>query len=168
MDNNKKIKDNKSFWEVDKAVKRLIWRLSPKENGNYFKFEPNESDFNALKSILGSLDRNKKINIANNTLFAKLYIYHLTMNIRHFETTVLNSYPEKELKRMLDKPLEMFVQSFYNDLHNNQLNKLLKTENEKEQKDILESVEQLKKTYTLDYVRGKLFDSINKSLKTYS
>uniref|UniRef100_UPI003F6CBE99 hypothetical protein n=1 Tax=Polaribacter sp. TaxID=1920175 RepID=UPI003F6CBE99 len=121
MDNEKKIKDNKDFWDVDKSVKRLIWRLAPKENGQYFKFEPNENDFNALKSLLGSLDRDKKINVANNVLFAKLYIYHLTMNIRYFNTTVLENYPAQDLNRMLSKPLSMFYKSFHKDLQDNQL-----------------------------------------------
>jgi hypothetical protein len=168
MDNEKKIKDNKDFWDVDKSVKRLIWRLSPKENGQYYKFEPNQNDFNALKSLLGSLDRDKKINVANNVLFAKLYIYDLTMRIRYFGTTVLDNYPVQDLNRMLSKPLSMFYKSFHKDLQDNQLNKLLDTENEKEQKEILKEYERLKKTFTLEFVSSKLDDMINKALKRFS
>lgn len=168
MDNEKKIKDKKDFWDVDKSVKRLIWRLSPKENGQYYKFEPNENDFKSLKSILGSLDRDKKINVANNVLFAKLYIYHLTMNIRYFETTVLNSFPEKDLHNLLSKPLGLFIKAFYNDLQENQLNKLLKTNDENKQKEIVNDYERLKETFSLDYVTDKLLESINNALKKYS
>lgn len=167
MDNNKKIQENKEFWNEQKAVKRLIWRLAPKENGTYSRFEPNETDFNALKSLLGSLDRDKKINVSNNVLFAKLYIYNLTMNIRHFETTVLEDYPAKDLSLLLSKPLDLFYQSFYKDLQDNQLNKLLKVP-ESEQKEVLKEYQRLKETFTLDIVTSKLDSMINQCLKKYS
>lgn len=167
MDNEKKIQENKEFWNEQKSVKRLIWRLAPKENGSYSRFQPDKTDFNALKSLLGSLDRDKKINVANNVLFAKLYIYHLTMNIRKFETTVLDDFPAKDLSLLLDKPLDLFYQSFYNDLQDNQLNKLLKVP-EPEQEEVIKEYKRLKETFTLEMVTSKLDDMINKSLKRYS
>lgn len=166
--NEKKIEDYKTFWNVEKAVKRLIWRLSPKENGKYFSFEPNKDDFNALKSILGDLDRQKKINLPNNVLFAKLYIYILTQNIRFYETTALNDYPNKDLAKMLNTPLDYFYQAFYNDLHNNQFNKLLKSESKENDLEILKEFEELKKTFTLELITSKLDNMINESLKKYS
>lgn len=168
MHNEDKIKRNKEFWEVDKAVKRLVWRLAPNSKGEYSNFRVLEDDFNALKSILGSLDRDKKINVSNNVLLAKLYIYHLTMNIRYFGTTVLDEYPQKDLGRLLDLPLEKFTQAFYKDLIDNQLNKLVETDNENEQKEILKQYEDFKKTFTLEFVENKLFDMVNKALKRYS
>ena len=110
--------------ELKKAGERLLWRLSPKENGDYTTFKANENDFNALKTILEHINRQEKISLKNQSLFAKLFIYELTMEIRDLQTTVLNPFPLKKLSNLLKRPLESFYDAFYKDLINNQLNKL--------------------------------------------
>ena len=55
MDNRSKIQKEKDFRDVEKSVKRLIWRLAPNENGDFTSFLPNTNDFNSFKSILGSM-----------------------------------------------------------------------------------------------------------------
>ena len=168
MDNNEKIKRNKDFWDVVKAVKRLVWRLAPNDKGEYSNFRVLEDDFLALKSILGEIDRLNKINLPNNTLFAKLYIYHLTMNIRHFGTTVLDNYPHSDLHRLLSKPLDLFFQSFYNDLQDNQLNKLLNCKTDEEKKEVWNDFVKYKETFTLQFITEKLTSQINEALKRFS
>lgn len=168
MDNRSKIQKEKDFRDVEKSVKRLIWRLAPNENGDFTSFLPNTNDFNSLKSILGSLDRDKKINVSNNVLFAKLYIYHKTMIIRHYGTTALELETQKEISRLLEKPLDLYFEAFHRDLHDNQLNKLMDSKTEKEKIEIIEQYKNLKKTFTLDYVKSKLLEEINEALKTFS
>lgn len=164
---NDKIKQNKEFWDIEKSAKRLIWRLAPNEKGETQSFKPNENDFNALKSILGSLDREKNKSMSYAPLFAKLFIYVLNQNIRHLETTFLDTIPEKELSRLLNTNVELFFKAFYNDLKDNQLNKLTKTDDKNKQNEILKEYQDLQKTYTYDYVKGQLIDMINKALKRF-
>jgi hypothetical protein len=168
MDNEEKIKRNKEFWNVDKAVKRLVWRLAPNNKGEYSNFKVVEDDFYALKSILGSLDREKNKVLSYAPLFAKLYIYHLTMNIRYYETTVLNEFPHYDLHKLLDKPLHLFFEAFYTDLQNNQLNRLIDCKTEEEKDQVLKDYKYYQKTFTLEYITDKLTKQINEALKTYS
>ena len=124
--NHKKIEDNKNHWDVKKSGERLLWRFATDEKGNYKSFTPNENDFVALKSVLGFINRQTNENVENNQLFAKLFIYHLTMEIRQFGTTVFNDYPLDKITKLLKTPLHLFCKAFYDDLHHNQLNKLVK------------------------------------------
>lgn len=125
MSNQTKIQENKEYWDVKRSGEKLLWRLSPDDDGKFKSFTPNLKDYNALKSVLGWINRQTSKNVDNNVLFAKLYIYHLTMNIRHYGTTVLNEFPTNDLLRLLDTPLNLFYKSFHQDLHGNQLNKLV-------------------------------------------
>lgn len=154
-------------YDLKKAVNRFQFRFTKQENGDYKNFKPNHSDIEAINTILSWINRQKEDSVRNNHLFAKLYIYHLTMNIRHYQTTVLDDYPQKDLSRLLDKPLELFYQSFYNDLIDNQLNKLLHTETEKEDVAILKEYEDFKKTFTLGIVKSKLTDMISEALNRF-
>lgn len=167
MDNDKKIKENKEFWDVDRAVKRLIWRLSPNNKGEYNTFKPTKDDFNAFKSILGSLDREKNKSVSYAPLFAKLYLFVLTQNIRFYETTFFSDFPTKDLHRMLDTPIELFFKSFYNDFTSNQLNKLSDSNSVKINNEIINDYKKLQETFTYDLIKGQLIDLINKALKTY-
>lgn len=167
MDNFDKIKRNKEFWDVDKAVKRLIYKFSPNEKGLYPYFRVSEHDFNAFKSILGSLDRNKKLNVLNHSLFAKLYIYNLHMAINHFGTTVLDGYPHQDLHNKLRMPLGYFYKAFHSDLHLNQLNKLNKKNDTEKNNDIIKEFKQLQKTFTLEFVSSTLEKHINECLQAY-
>lgn len=112
-------------WDLKKAGQRLLWRLQPAEDG-YKSFKPNDNDFAALKCILTFVNNQLSEVVNNNKLFAKLYIYHLTMNIRYYETTVLDPFPSTDLHKLLDRPLAVFYKAFYKDLIDNQLNKLTK------------------------------------------
>ncbi len=80
----------------DKAINRLHWRFT-----QGMQFKPNKNDADALNIVFDWITRQKEINVLNNDLFAKLYIYHLNQNIRHFKTTVFNNTPQKDLSRIL-------------------------------------------------------------------
>lgn len=155
-------------YDLKKAVNRFQFRFTKNSNGSFNTFKPNTDDIQAINTIFGWITRQKKESVLNNSLFAKLYIYHLTMNIRHYETTVLNDYPQKDLSRLLDLPLGSFVKSFYNDLQDNQLNKLLKTEDKNKQLEIINQHQDLKKTFTLEIVESKLFDMVSEALNRFN
>ena len=107
-------------FNLDKAVNRLRWRFS-----NETTFKPNNEDVEALNTVFEWINHQKKETLNKHTLFAKLFIYHLTMNVRHYETTILNDFPQKDIISLLEKPLDLYFKAFHQDIHNNQLNKLV-------------------------------------------
>ena len=145
MENEEKIKYSKEYWNVKNAGKRLLYKLSPMKNGNYRTIEVDESDFNALKSLLGYINRVESKTIYNNELFAKLYIMELVGQIRESETTVFNDFLFKNIS--------------------NQLNRL--TENNfdtKEADEIIKDRIRFEETFSLDYVKTKLNEMMNATL----
>jgi hypothetical protein len=165
MENEQKIKYSKEYWDVKNAGKRLLYKLSPMKNGKYRTIEVDESDFNALKSLLGYINRVEDKTIYNNELFAKLYIMELVGQIRENETTVFNSFIFERLSNQLGKPLDLYYKAFYDDLCANQLNRL--TENNfdtKEADEIIKDRIRFEETFSLDYVKTKLNEMMNATL----
>lgn len=165
MNNEKKIKQNKEYWDVKNSGKKLLWRLSPNKKGEYIAFKPTENDFNALKSLLGYINRVESKTIYNNQLFAKLYIMHLTQEIRKNETTIFNDFIFNELSNKLSLTLDLYYKAFYEDLCSNQLNRLTRgTFTDKEGNEILMDFKRFKDTFSLDYVTSKLDEMMNLTL----
>tara|TARA_R110000787_G_C13390078_1_gene442566 strand:- start:941 stop:1528 length:588 start_codon:yes stop_codon:yes gene_type:complete len=192
--------------ELEKAGKNLLYKLSPNKDGVYFNFKPTESDFKDLKTVLGWINRQTELSLKNNTLFAKLFIYELTMEIRSYGTTVLNPLPLNKLSSILKKPLPLFYDAFYKDLINNQLNKLVEFDEineglredianaeenypnyegittkedyiekkqsqiitEEKRLDVIKEYNELKKTFTYDFVIDKLNSNIVESINKFS
>ena len=168
MNNFKKLADNKTFWNVQKAGEKLLWRLSPQKNGEYKAFKPNESDFNALKSILGMINRIEKNNVANNRLFAKLYILFLTQEIRYHETTVFNDDIFTLVNAKLNYSLESYYAAFMNDLHGNQFNRILIDETEMDELETIKAAQKFKEKHTPDFCIPIINKAMNHALLTYS
>ena len=192
--------------ELEKAGKNLLYKLSPSKEGVYFNFKPTENDFKDLKTVLGWINRQTELSLKNNTLFAKLFIYELTMEIRSYGTTVLNPLPLNKLSSILKKPLPLFYDAFYKDLINNQLNKLVEFDEineglredianaeenypnyegitskedyikkkqsqiitEEKRLDVIKEYNELKKTFTYDFVIDKLNSNIVESINKFS
>jgi hypothetical protein len=168
INNTKKIKDNKDFWNVKKAGQRLQWRMQPNENGEYKTFKVNEDDFKALNSILGLCNRLQNLNPLDNVLFEKLLIRFMTQEIRHHGTTIFNRNLLKEISTILAYPLEDFYTAFYNDLHSNQLNRLLTNKTNKEDLETIEVHKKFKESCTFDYVRESIHKTKNELLLKHS
>ena len=90
--NETKIKHSKEYWDVKNSGKRLFYKMKPRQNGEYVDFKLCEDDFNAIKSLLGYINRVEKKTILNNQLMAKLYIMQLVGEIRNGKTTIFNSF----------------------------------------------------------------------------
>ena len=164
-ENEKKIKYSQEYWDVKNSGTRLFHKLSPREDGTFKPFEPTQSDFNALKSILGYINRVENKTILNNSLFAKLYIMHLTQEIRRNETTVFNQTMFKSLSSKLALPLEMYYKIFYDDLCNNQFNRLTKSDfTDKDGNEVVMNYERFKETFPIEYVTDKLIKAMNLTL----
>lgn len=165
MHNEDKINYSKQFWNVKNSGKRLLYKLSPMKNGKYRTFEPTIEDLNALKSLLGYINRVENKTIYNNQLFAKLYIMELVGQIRENETTVFNDFIFTQISNQLSKPLDLYYKAFYQDLCSNQLNKLTKDSfKDKEGDDIIMDYKRFKDTFSLEYVASKLDEMINITL----
>lgn len=150
-------------YDLKKAIDRIQWRFRI-ENNDYVNFKPNKLDLDAINTFIRWIASQKKESLNNNVLFAKLFIYTKTQFIRKNQTTVLDGFATKELCRLLDIPLNFYYDAFYNDLHDNQLNRLLKAEDKKEELAIIEEYKQLKKTFTKDFVTNKLDHEITEAL----
>lgn len=150
-------------WNLKESASRLLWRFKSKKG-----FTPNDNDINALNSVLKWINNQKKETLNNNHLFAKLYIYHLTMNIRYYETTVMCPTPQQDLHKILDYPLEYFYKSFINDLYNNQLNRLLDKETNEEKQEIIKEYIEQKDLYPEEYIINNLNHMITEALNKFN
>jgi len=168
MSNTKKLANEKEFRNVKKAGEKLLWRLLPDKSGQYKAFKPNENDSNAIKSILGMINRIEKNNVANNTLFAKLYINFLTQEIRYHGTTVFDETIFAIVNAKLDYSLDSYYAAFVNDLHGNQYNKIVTDETEKEQLETVKMAQQFKQTFSHDFIAPKLNEAINHAILNLS
>ena len=140
---------------LEKGVNRLRWRFSSNTS-----FKPNQNDIEALNSVLGWIGSQKKINVLNQDLFAKLYIYELIRFLRQYDTTIFNDIVQKELSQVLDKPLSHFYDTFYEDLVHNQLSKI-------ELKKGL-SDEDFKVKFTKEKVKAKLEHMVSEAVTQFS
>jgi hypothetical protein len=109
------------------AVSRFQFRFNKDTKGEYRNFKPVKEDVDAMNCILTELNNRDENALEKNNLVAKLLIYQYTQNIRHYGTTVLSDFnlANIDLCKVLEYPLESVFKSFHNDLHNNQLNKLI-------------------------------------------
>lgn len=124
MNNEKKIKQSQEYWNVKNSGKRLMYKLSPNEKGQYQTFKVNEDDFNALKSVLGYINRSQENNALNSELYFKLFILQLVGDIRENKTTIFNDFLFARISNQLSMPLPLFFKTLYDDICANQLNKL--------------------------------------------
>ena len=155
-------------YDLKKYVDRFQWRFSKDENGNFKQFKPNYKDVEAINNIFEWINRQKKETLKNNVLFAKLFIYFLNQNIRHYETTVLDEFPQKEITKILRTPLHLFYKAFYEDIKFNQINKLSKENTSEENDEIIKQHKELLESFTLKLVSDKLADLITEALNKYS
>ena len=112
---------------LKKAASRFQFRFSKDNKGEFRNFKPNSEDVQALNCIFTEINKRDENTIAKNNLFAKLLVYQYTQNIRHYETTVLSdlNFALKDIHKILSYDLEAIYKGFYNDLHSNQLNRLV-------------------------------------------
>jgi len=161
MANEKKINDAQNYWNVKKAGNHLLFKLSPYK-GNFKNFKVTEEDFNALKSLLGYVNRVESGLVNNNQLFAKLFLMHLVGDIRENGTTIFNEFIFNNLSNQLSKPLALFYKAFYEDLCSNQLDNITeKNISNEDAQEFLLDYKRFKETFSLEFVTGKLDEMMN-------
>jgi hypothetical protein len=113
---------------IKTAQKHFQRRFAKDSKGNFYTFKVESKDVEAINCIFTEMNKRDERTLAKNNLFAKLLVYQYTQNIRYHETTILSdlNLAQVELCKILEYPLESIYKGFYNDLHGNQLNRLVK------------------------------------------
>lgn len=145
---------------IKNSVNWIYKRFKYAKESKYSSFKVTENDIKTFLDIVKYIDIQREEKVAKNTLFAKLYIYHLNQLIDIYDTDVLETIPQKELSKLLDTPLDYYFISFHNKLQNKWHDKMC--EKIIQGKDIRK--EYVKEKYTLEYVEQKLIEMINEAL----
>ena len=105
---------------IEKSIQHFHFKLTN-------VWSASEKDIQAFKTIRDFvIDKNKK-QIADNQLFAKLYVYVYAQYLKEWKATVFDSIPQKEFHKMLDRPFQAFVEAFRKQLNESELYELLET-----------------------------------------
>jgi hypothetical protein len=99
---------------IRKAVERLVWRFS---NG----WNVNQLDADALNMIQKFVEDKHKKQIQDYHLFAKLYIMVYAQYLERYKTTIFDDIPRKELHKLLDLPVDNFIQRLTQRLNESEL-----------------------------------------------
>jgi len=148
---------------IKNNVNWLYKRFKDAKESKYRSFKVSNNDFKAFLEVVEYIDILRDEKVAKNTLFAKLYIYHLNQIIDIYNTDVFEEIPQKELSKILDIPLEAYFKRFHEKLQTNWINsmanKLVKTKEFPK--------EYVNEKYTLDFTTEKLTEMINEALNRF-
>jgi len=161
---------NQPITTIEKAINRLFWRF---QNG---KFEPNVNDIAALTFLAEWVNREKKKELVENTIFGKIYTYCF---MREIEVTKDLKHSQQTLNELLKIPLELQYETFRRNLNHIECNKFRKSiglcdfmENrEEEQKLINENKEDVEKYFkgiwSFDQIKQALNNQITEAINRY-
>lgn len=106
---------------IKKAIDRLIWRFTSGK-----QFTPNEDDVAHLNRVLQWINDAKDEKIKENQGFAKLYITVFVWQLEKYQATPMNDFVQKDIHRMLDKPLDYFIKRATEKINEIESNNFLK------------------------------------------
>lgn len=88
-----------------KAIERLAFTIT-KQN------KPNQTDLDALKTLVEWIDNSKKQEIRNNYLFAKMYVYNFVHEVLHYKDSFNFNYgkSQKKIHEILEMPLNKNIE----------------------------------------------------------
>ena len=87
-----------------KAIEHFKWKLQN-------KWKPTKVDIEAFNAVKNYVVEKEKQQLIDNQLFGKLYIYLYGEFVTYYKASVMDDIPQKELHKLLDKPLKMVVES---------------------------------------------------------
>lgn len=107
--------------KIKKSIDRIRWRFA---SGKEFK--PNENDITAFNEVAEYISRKEKDNIIDNQLFGKLYIYLFGEFVNYYKATAIDTIPQQELHKLLDKNIADIVNEVKDRLNNAELEHAIK------------------------------------------
>jgi hypothetical protein len=161
-------KHKNDYWNVKKSGTRLLWRFQKGESGGFKNFTPTEADEIALKSVLAWVNRQSDNNVNNNHLFVKLFVYHLTTEIRESETSIFDRFLQTKVSLVLNRPLNLFYEAFKQDLYTNQLQRLIKENGIVDDKGIVVDYTRFTEVYSQKFIMSKLNEMVSEALNRFS
>lgn len=132
--------------DISKAVQHLRRKVGLNKYSSDY-------DKECMQAVIDYVNKKQIENIVDNQLFGKLYIYLYGQFIKHYQTTVFDPIPQKELHKILDKPVRVIVQEFVDAANESELYQ-----------------DATGKTATWEYeqMAENLRVMVNKSLETYN
>lgn len=137
---------------IEKQLQRIAWRF-----GEGKKFQPNQNDIEAYNDIAEYIDQKQRQQIIDNQLFGKLYIFIYREFVRHYQATVMDEIPQKELHKILARDLRLLVNEVKDDLNMFELKNSIESKRHSEYKPM-----------TYDDVADNLKIMVNGALNTYT
>ena len=104
---------------ITKAIERISWRFK-----NHIK--SNKTDQEALNAVVSFVNTKHKKQLQDNEMFAKVYIFMYAYFIKHYNTDIFDSIPQKELHRYLNQPLESIIERFKDRLNEQEMESMFR------------------------------------------
>lgn len=101
---------------ITNAINRITWRT---KNG----WKTNDNDVTAINTIIDFVNKQQSKQINDLHLFAKLYIFVYGQFLKHYNTTVFDKIPKKEIDEILKQPVENLIGIFTQQLNDSELYK---------------------------------------------
>ena len=89
--------------------------MTPEKALSHFKYKlttswkPTAFDLEAYNALVEFVNEKQKQQLNDNQLFGKLYIYLYSQFINYYKCSLVDDIPQKELNKILDKPLKAIV-----------------------------------------------------------
>ncbi|MFI0429613.1 hypothetical protein [Mariniflexile sp. HMF6888] len=103
---------------IEKAVNRIKWRIEG--NG----WNANKNDIEAFNEVVKYVNQKEKEQINRQELFAKLYIHTYSEFLEKYKSNVYDDMPTKELHKLLENPLSVYIQKFTEKLNDQEVENL--------------------------------------------
>ena len=114
---------------IEKSLQRIGWRF-----GQNKAFTPNAGDIQAYNELVEYHEMKKAEQVTNHKLFCKLYIFLFREFTRHYQATVMDEIPQKELHKILDREMGSLIHEVMEDLNMFELQNTIKEQRHKDYK----------------------------------
>lgn len=157
--------------DIKEAINKLTWRFTTTGTN---RFNANQNDIDAFNEILKTIKEHQEQQWKQNELFAKLYIFVYMRFISKMGATVMDTEPRKAMFKILEKPIEQWIEEFKDEMNDSEMYSILKDAgielkhpmlgNEVDPKKEGEIIESLEKVWNYEMVKDCLTAEINNAL----
>ena len=154
---------------INKAIEHFKYKLT-----NVWK--ATEHDITAFNKLVDFVNVKHKQQLRQNELFAKLYVFAYAYYIKRYDSDVYCKTTQKELHKLLDLPLELFMQRFtrkINDIEMEQMYKSKKLDIKHtkqytaEENEIIKDILLNHEEWTVEDMQEQMYAQINNVLNEF-